>query len=467
LAATPSWNVLVIICDTLRQDYLGAYGNPFISTPALDRLAAGSVVFDEHWIGSFPTIPLRQDLLTGRHVFPFWGWAPLPEGQRETLATCLGRVGYLTQLISDNPHYLKPGMNLHLGFAGWDIIRGQVSDQYATAPAQVTLPCAEEKLRSPDEVRQYLRNVAGRRYETDYFPAQVATRAMQWLEANRDRPFFLWVDSFDVHEPWDPPAWYIERYDPGYSGEAVIQPRYLDRIDYLTEAELRHVRALYAAEVTMVDRWLGRLLDHLDDLDLTERTIVVFISDHGYYLGDHGYTGKHTVHAPRRGWPLYTEIARVPLFIRVPGLTPGRSSALIQAVDVHRTLLDLLGVERSAQSPKLHGVSASPLLRGESDHIRNLTMSSPKLPEGDDWLVWTTVVEEKWLLLDPGAFRAEGVQPRLYDRHSDPACERDLATTVEGQEQAERLHRRHLELLEQWDVQVDRRQLRRWPQDRA
>ncbi|MCL4540877.1 MAG: hypothetical protein M1396_00810 [Chloroflexi bacterium] len=111
-----------------------------------------------------------------------------------------------------------------------------------------------------------------------------------------------------------------------------------------------------------------------------QRTLVVFPSDHGYYLGDHGYTGKHTVHVPKRGWPLYAEVARVLLFISVPGMTPGRSSALVQAVDVHALLFDLLGLD----APSLHGTSALPLLQGGRDRIRDVALSSPTLPATAD-----------------------------------------------------------------------------------
>lgn len=463
VAEREPWNILVIVCDTLRRDYLGAYGNPWISTPALNRLAAEAQVFEEHWVGSFPTIPLRQDLLTGRYVFPFWGWAPLPAGRRETLATALQRAGFVTQLITDNPHYLKPGMNLHFGFRGWDVIRGQVSDAYATAPADVDLPCAAEKLRSPDEVRNYLRNVADRKTEADYFPARVFGRAAAWLEANRGRRFFLLVDSFDVHEPWDPPQWYVDRYDPGYEGQVVIQPRYLDRLDYISEAELRHVRALYAAEVTMVDRWLGRFLEHVQDLGLWEHTAIVFISDHGYYLGEHEYTGKHTVDVPQRGWPLYAEVARVPLFIRVPGLAPGRSAALAQAVDVHATLRELVGVPHGPEAAPPHGVSLLPVLRGDAAAARDLAISSPTLPTGPDRLQWSSVTDGDWLLLDPGGFRSEGVEPRIYARAADPGSVRNLWATPEGRQRAEALHRRYMARLGECGVAQDVLRLRAWP----
>jgi arylsulfatase A-like enzyme len=95
---------------------------------------------------------------------------------------------------------------------------------------------------------------------------------MRWLEENVEcQPFFLYVDTFDPHEPWDPPQWYVDLYDPGYQGEEVIYPQYAP-CDFLSEAEVKHCRALYAGEVTMVDAWVGKLLNRLDDLGLREDT---------------------------------------------------------------------------------------------------------------------------------------------------------------------------------------------------
>ena len=104
-------NIIVIICDTLRRDFLGYYGNGRMRTPHIDRLASESLIFDRAFIGSFPTIPLRAELMTGQHVFHTTGWAPLAPGQT-TLQSYLQGQGYVTAMITDNVQYLNPGMNL-------------------------------------------------------------------------------------------------------------------------------------------------------------------------------------------------------------------------------------------------------------------------------------------------------------------------------------------------------------------
>jgi len=334
-------NVILVISDTLRRDHLGCYGNPWISTPNIDRLAMESVAFDNYYVGSYATVPVRYEILTGRHIFTYSaGWVPLPPDE-VVLAQVLGQAGVASMMIVDTPHILKDGFGYDRGFSAWRWLRGQETDRLRMAPLQVTLPCAPEKLRNPHtNTTQYLRNVATRRSEADYFAPQTMTTALRWLECNRTvQPFLLWIDEFDPHEPWDPPQHYIDMYDSGYQGEQVISPLN-GPAGYLSPAELKQVQALYAGEVTMVDRWVGRVLDAIDDLGLRERTIVLVLSDHGHYLdypGDQGRIGKPA--------PLFEGVAHQNFMLRPPaGLGGGQlHSALVQPVDLLPTLLDLTG----------------------------------------------------------------------------------------------------------------------------
>ncbi len=272
-------NFVVIVSDTFRRDHLGCYGNDWIHTPNLDRLASESLVFDQARTASFPTVPNRRDVLTGRFTFTYCDWAPLPPDE-VVIAEVMGEAGYTTMMILDTPHIVAHGYNFSRGFQGWEWIRGQEHDEWRTSPKDPELPCAPEKLRRPDTtVKQYLRNVSDRTSEEDYFVARTMRSAMRWLEENRDsKPFFLYVDTFDPHEPWDPPRWYVDLYDPGYEVEEVIYPNYAP-CDYLSEAELKHARALYAGEVSLVDTWVGRLLDRVDELGLRDDTVVIFTTD--------------------------------------------------------------------------------------------------------------------------------------------------------------------------------------------
>src|SRR5215218_8579061 len=126
-----------------------------------------------------------------------------------------------------------------------------------------------------DKVRQYVANTAQRETEEDWFAPRVFTMASEFLRtAERGQPFFLVVDCFDPHEPWDPPQKYISLYDEGYNGPEPIVPEYGDA-DWIGERELERMRALYAAEVTMTDRWFGHFLDKMDSTGLSENTLLI------------------------------------------------------------------------------------------------------------------------------------------------------------------------------------------------
>jgi len=436
-------NIIVIVSDTLRRDHLGCYGNKWIRTPNLDRLAQQSVVLDNAYSGSFPTIPHRTDLFTGRFSFTYCDWSPL---RKEEVVTqqVLGEAGYTTYLIVDTPHMIKDGYHFDRGFSGWQWIRGQVTD-----PIEVKIPCDPSKLRATvNTVTQYLRNVSQRKHEEDYFAPQTLGTAAKWLERNYKREkFFLHIDTFDPHEPWDPPQRYVDMYDPGYQGEEVIYPVY-GMADYLSDAELKHMRALYAGEVSMVDHWVGVLMNKMEGLGLLDETIIVFTTDHGFYLGEHGLTGKVTL--------LYEEVNHIPLLVRLPDGKGRRSDAIVQPADIMPTLLDLVGV---AIPPSVHGKSFASVLRGEAKSFRDIAVSSWSIihaPAGKEparlnpytWaeLAWklkpSTIVDGEWALI----VGAGDLEPELYHLGTDPAQENNR---FEKERQlAERLHAKYVEFLE-------------------
>jgi arylsulfatase A-like enzyme len=458
-------NFILIVSDTMRRDHLGCYGNPWIHTPNLDRLAAESVVFDRAYTASFPTVPNRRDLFTGRFTFTYSDWAPLPP-EEVVLAEVIKQAGYVTMLIADTPHFLAHGYNFSRGFDGWEWIRGQEHDLWQTAPRNPRLPCAPEKLRRPETVRQYLRNVHKRRQEADYFVARTMSLAMEWLEENwEEGPFLLYVDTFDPHEPWDPPRWYVDLYDPGYRGEEVIYPQYAP-CDFLSGAELKHVRALYAGEVTLVDAWVGKLLDRIEQLGLRDHTAVIFTTDHGFYHGEHGLIGKSIIADQYSTTvPLYEEVARIPLLVRLPGQEPGRRQALAQPPDLMPTILDLAG---AAIPATVQGQSLGPVLRGERDELRPIALSSPSIIYGPRSRRFTTITDGEWSLIYPGARldlseaasspivdsirRIEKAVypgaggPELYHLPTDPGQRANLFS--QRREVAEKLHAQHLQMLE-------------------
>jgi len=358
-------NVVLIIADTLRRDHLSCYDRSRAtgfgsrtSTPNFQRLADRGTVFDNAYLGSFPCMPARRDMYTGNYEFPWRGWGPLEEDDVDVVSVASANDRF-SMLITDHFHLFEAGAgNYHFGFDAWDFIRGQEADRWITDPSiDLRWPC--DPARNHHTHHRHLRNVATFRHsEEDHFAPLVFRRAADWVERNRSRdPFFLMIDCFDPHEPWDPPRHYVDSFDPGYEGEEIIGPIYRRLEGYVTESEYRHVQALYAGEVEMTDRWLGYFLDRLEQLRLMEDTTIILVTDHGTFLGDHGWAGK--LHSQ-----MWDSVSHIPLLVSSPEAQGGqRRSQLVQPVDLFPTVLEGLGVQ---DGPAVHGSSLLPLMRDGS-----------------------------------------------------------------------------------------------------
>lgn len=427
-------NIIVIVSDTLRYDYLGANGNGWIKTPELDAFSRRAVSFDRCYVSSFPTIPTRTDWFTGRYGFPFHGWRPL-DPSATILADELAKAGYINQLIADTPHLMSGTNHFQRGFHGFDWVRGQEGDTPLTwmnHPFPEVMPLAKTRQRPmPFGVPLVSKHAWQNRWwdsEEDTFVARTCRTACRWLEHNyRAEKFFLWVDCFDVHEPWDPPRYLVDLYaDPAYDGPPICHPNYGPASDY-TEAELANLRAHYAGEVTLVSKHVARLLRMVEDTGLWERTAIFFMADHGMYLGEHDRTGKSNIcdHDTRGSWPLYEEVAHIPLVVHLPGVTGGRrATALVQPPDVMPTILELAG---APASEGMHGCSLVPLLHGDaSGRTRRVAVSGFDLPRGEGPNgPKVTVTDGEWTLIAA----AEGhAPPELYHRPTDPGQTQNVFT---------------------------------------
>ncbi|MCE5215410.1 sulfatase [bacterium] len=408
-------NLIVIVADTCRQDHLGCYGNEWMHTENLDALAEESVIFESCYTASFPTVPHRADCFLGRYGFPCYGWGPLPR-QWPTLAETLTGAGYVTQLIHDTPHFSRRGFNYERGFQGWRWIRGQESDcEFTRANDSVEFEWSVDKDRYDEDLMPVHRlQRLDHPGEMGHHAPRVAMDACRWLEMNHkaDR-FFLWVDMFDPHEPWDAPDCFTELYFPGSpQGQKVRHPRY-DFTDFLTPEELEWSHAAYCGELTLVDKWIGAILRKVGDLGLLEDTAIVFTSDHGFLLGEHGRIGKHAVQGGP--WPLYEEVVRVPLLVRLPdGPRGDRKQQLVQPVDLCPTLLELAEVPVSRH---VQGRSLVPILDGKPVRLREIAMSSGCIADRAHLSTRATIThEEGWSLI----LGSLDQKPELYYLPADP-----------------------------------------------
>jgi arylsulfatase A-like enzyme len=401
----------------------------------MDSLAEESMVFTHAFPESLPTLPMRRSLHTGLRTWPVHDWTPdkgdavaplvrgwqrIPEEQ-VTISESLMNQGYHTAFITDTHHYFKPSKNYHRGFRQFSWVRGQESDPWRSTlnvdPQEVEalLPPGLSDAQAAISnmiLTQYLANQAGRESEEDYQAPRVFREAMDWLEENRKAErFFLLLDVFDPHEPWDPPQEYVDMYaDPDYDGPPVIQPVY-GPSDYLTDDQLQHMRARYAAEVTMVDRWLGRFLDRARELGMLDDTLLIVTSDHGHQLGEHGIIGKVS-----RG--LWYELVDVPLIVRRPdGVGAGtRVDSFVQHHDIAPTVLSALGIDQKAP---MTGVD---LLELASDRILPREHASC----GANDYSWCR--DGRYVYIT----RNDGTDIQLFDMDADPFQSHDLAAQERG-----------------------------------
>ncbi len=436
-------NVILIIADTVRHDYLGCYGNTWVATPHLDRLAGESAVMERFFTGSFPTGPMRKDVHAGRFTFTYANWgAPRPAGEL-VLAELLRDAGYTTAYIGDtnnSSQYMD-------GFEHQEIVPNAPA-RLGDVPEEVPLPAHPDKLRLPmHHAMAIARQARAWDGEAERRAPRTAQAAHRWLEDHQAdaKPFFLWVDTFDPHEPWDPPRYYIDRYDKGYQGEELMEPAYAPA-GYASEDEIRHMRCMYAAKLTMVDRWLGFLLDGIRHMGLEQDTAVLFTSDHGFYHGEHGFIGK--VELDREGkicrrWPLYSTIAHPPLMIKLPGGPAGRRfGAFCQPPDITATILDLAGVPRPGC---VQGESLLPVVRGDEEAIRDHAVSSLTYVTDDKVRCPTSFRTEDYLYIYGG----DEWESELYDLHADP--DESCNIIQERKDIARELHEAYVEFLKRID----------------
>jgi arylsulfatase A-like enzyme len=397
-------NVIVVVCNSLHLGFLGTYGNGWIETPHIDRLASEGVVFDHHYPENLTTLPTRRTWWTGRYGFhdPALGWTPL-EADEAILPDLLWNQGVRTAFVSDVPLLREAGQGYGRGFDDVIWVRGQGYDPFVPAgdPRAKHVRLRDEPgLRLPPKDdpdydlwkgrwEQYLRNRAVLKTDVDENTgvARTVRAAIEWLERPKgDAPFFLWLDLFSPHGPWDPPQPYRDQYvetEPdefeagdedageGEEGEEIELADVVPLIDVpagavgdvLDEAELLRLRRTYAGTVTLVDRWLGALFDALRSQGRMDDTLVIFTSDQGEPLGEHGYVRRY------RPW-LFEELIHTPLIVRMPGARFGgtRHQALVQTVDLLPTVLSALGLPALERA---QGYDLLPLVRGEQTKLRD------------------------------------------------------------------------------------------------
>ncbi len=354
-------NVLFIAVDDMNVD-LGCYGNPLAHTPSLDRLAASGVAFQRAYCQYPLCSPSRTSLLTGlrpdtTQVYDLSEHFRWTQPNRVTLPQMFKQQGYTSVRVGKIYHQGNPG---ELGFGGLD---DPESWHYAVNPIgrdrkvlenDIVNYTPENRTGNPLSLRlggsiAFLNDRTGS--DAEHTDGIVATEVIAQLEANKDRPFFLAAGFYRPHCPYIAPAKYFDLHPIEKIETPAISEGYRQRVPApalastqpwpwrgLSAFQARQAAQAYAAGKSFVDAQIGRVIDALDRLQLRDNTIIVFWSDHGQHVGDHGLWFKQS---------LFAKSARVPMMIAAPGMKGnGRlCPRTVELLDLYPTLADLCGLE--------------------------------------------------------------------------------------------------------------------------
>ncbi len=279
------YNVMLITLDTTRADRLPMYGYDQVETPALDRLAGGSIVFESALSHVPLTLPSHTSMLTGV--------LPISHGVRDNAGYFLDlKATTLTEILKANGYQTSAFVSAFVLDSRWQLSQG--FDLYYD-----NFNLEEFKQLNPQDAQR-------KAEETE-------VEVEHWLDAHKDQKFFSWVHFYDPHDPYDPPEPFLSRY----SGRP------------------------YDGEIAYMDSSVGKLLDKIKALGLAEKTIVVVTGDHGEGLGQH----SEITHAMF----VYNSTQHVPFLIHVPGGSSGRVKSVVRHIDLAPTILDLLGIPADSE----------------------------------------------------------------------------------------------------------------------
>lgn len=404
--ANKKLNVVYIFSDDQRFDTIGALNNPDIITPNLDRLAKRSFVFNNAYCFGGNTaavcIPARNMNMTGNTFFHFnrgeddWRKQPYDRGEGYTFPKTMRNAGYET-------FYREKSGSANLPF-----IQKQF-DYYADVNMVKEL-------------------------KTGYAARSTINDAIDYLENVRDKskPFFMYLGLPCPHDPRISAQEFKDMYDqtkmpvpenflpqhPWDIGSPMdVRDERLEAWPRTKEAIQRHIYDYYAL-ITSMDADIGRLLDTLDEMGLTEDTLIIFSSDQGIAIGSHGLMGKQS---------LYDDVMKVPMLFSGPGIPVGHSDALMYIHDVYPTVCDFVG---AAMPEGIDGVSFVPVIEGQQEKVRDHLMFAYSSTQ-------RAIRDERWKLIQyPQINRTQ-----LFDLKKDPWETNNLAEDPEYRERVDAMMR--------------------------
>jgi arylsulfatase A-like enzyme len=381
-------NVVLISLDTLRADHVGTYGYPKDTTPNLDRYAERGIVFLNNYAQAPNTAPSHTSVLSSLYpsVAGVWEHGAMLDPNVPMLAETFKGGGYATAAFVQLPSATyERGFDVYTGLSHGASLRRRAN-------------------ASMDSVRE-------------------------WVSEQTGQPFFLFLHTYAVHLPYSPSEELARKFSPDYDGPLRTNMRgdLIDQINDgeidITEEDLRHIIAMYDAEIAELDQDLGDLFDWFDQNGLIETTAFAIIADHGEEFGEHGIVGKHT-------YSLHQQLIHTPLVLFGDGVPSGlRVDLPTRNVDVAPTLLSLAGIEQPAH---YQGADLRPVWEGTERRPRVV------LAEKKNYKVFLE-----------GGFKYY-TDGRLYDLEEDPLERENL---IDARPE---LARRFEELAAAWQVELDR-----------
>lgn len=424
-------NFLFLIADDHAGYVLGAAGNRRASTPNLDRLASEGTRFASHFCNSPVCTPSRQSLLTGLlpHAAGVTRLATQLSEESATLAKRFQEAGYETAVFG-KMHFNRPGREGLHGFATCrterEINEGWLRDvKPREIPSDIAVKPQWRPFRDPARIWLNADKRPYPRFDGEMRSDYCVRQSLDWLDANRSKPFALWVSLQEPHSPFDFPVEYRDQLRTADFPAPAVGPEDAWQVPLifrdLSNEEKSGIIAAYYTSTKFLDHNMGRVLNRLRDLKLDDNTMVVYLADHGYSLGQHGRFEKHCGFDPAM---------HVPLMFRWPGkVRKGVVDNLTEHVDVPATITDMMDLR---PLPDAHGRTLKPYLTGRSAEVRDTVFC--EYPENEE--VFARTKRWKYIYCSGKRRRGDGYETdnpapgryqRLYDLISDPNELRDVA----------------------------------------
>jgi arylsulfatase A-like enzyme len=401
------YNVVLIVVDTLRADHLGVYGYDRNTSPNVEKLAEEGIVFHRAYAPVPKTTQSMSSIMTAFY--------PHKNGVRSMVHTLDLNQKTLAEILRED------------GYTTSAFIRNAWIDRYSGL--QQGFDYVDDLNRRMDEliVLQILYGIGILKPRSDE-AGGCTDNAITWLHKNKDRKFFMWLHYMDPHRPYNPPEPYDSSFDSGFEGEFTVNDNRVYKLlrfnTTLSENQVPHALALYDGEILYNDRQIGRFLSTLEELDLYDKTMIIYTSDHGEAFGEHRAFFGH-------GAYLYDEEVRVPLIIKLPdsvdyGLVVEKP---VNLVDVTPTILEVAGI--TFNSGGLDGVSLVNMTQSLEDRGLVFAESAARSHDLERKYysgvkgMWRMVVSWPWkLVLIP---HPDGDIIELYNLVEDPSERKDVS----------------------------------------